>query len=122
MNIILKNGTVPIYEQVYQQLKRQIMDGTLQGDDELPSIRGLAKDLEISVITVKKSYELLVSSNLAYSIPGKGFYVATVDLELKQAEITQKIEEELTHLDQLATSYDLSLQEIFERRIQNDES
>ncbi|MEG0732204.1 MAG: winged helix-turn-helix domain-containing protein [Vagococcus sp.] len=120
MDIILKNGTIPIYEQVYQQLKRQIMDNTLQGDDELPSIRSLAKSLDISVITIKKAYELLVSSQLAYSIPGKGFYVATVDLKLKQSEITKKIEEELTQLDLLATSYDLSLQDIFERRMTDD--
>lgn len=120
MDIIIKNDNTPIYEQIYQQLKTQIMNSSLMADDELPSIRGLSKSLNISVITVKKAYELLVTDRLAYSVPGKGFYVAKIDLAFKQEEITKIIENELVTLDKLAKSYDLSLLKIFERRFNND--
>lgn len=120
MDIIIKNGNTPIYEQIYQQLKTQIMNGSFNADDELPSIRNLSKSLNISVITVKKAYELLVTDHLAYSVPGKGFYVSKVDLAFKQEEMTKEIEEKLEILEDLATAYDLSLKKIFERRFKND--
>ncbi|MGO2083260.1 GntR family transcriptional regulator [Vagococcus sp.] len=120
MEIILKNGTLPIYEQVYQQIKKQIMNSSLKENTELPSIRGLAKELNISVITIKKAYELLVTDGLAYSIPGKGHYVSTIDLAFRQTEITKYLCNELDKLEKIADSYDLSLQTIFKRRNKND--
>ncbi|MGX7014001.1 GntR family transcriptional regulator [Vagococcus silagei] len=120
MNLIIRNGPVPIYEQIYQQIKQQIMDGSLMPNQELPSIRALAKELNISVITIKKAYELLNNNDLTYSVPGKGNYVAEIDIAFQKKEVVQYIEEQLTELEQLAQTHDLSLQDIFTRRNQND--
>ena len=70
-----RSGT-PIYDQIYTQIKQQIMGGELQADEMLPSIRGLAKDLGISVITTKRAYEELESAGLIYTQPGRGSFVS----------------------------------------------
>ena len=76
MNILLKpDSSLPIYEQLVQAFKESMLNGELSPGDMLPSIRSLAKDLEISVITTKRAYEELESENLIYSQPGKGFFV-----------------------------------------------
>ena len=75
MNILLKpDSSLPIYEQLVQAFKESMLNGELSPGDMLPSIRSLAKDLEISVITTKRAYEELESENLIYSHPGKGFF------------------------------------------------
>ena len=80
MNILLKpDSSLPIYEQLVQAFKESMLNGELSPGDMLPSIRSLAKDLEISVITTKRAYEELESENLIYSHPGKGFFVKQVD-------------------------------------------
>ena len=80
MNILLKpDSSLPIYEQLVQAFKESMLNGELSPGDMLPSIRSLAKDLEISVITTKRAYEELESENLIYSQPGKGFFVKQVD-------------------------------------------
>ena len=77
MNILIDNKIgVPIYEQIYSQIKQQIIDGTLQENEMLPSIRGLAKDLRISFIITKRAYEELEKDGFLYTLPGKGCYVA----------------------------------------------
>lgn len=76
MTIKINNGTaIPIYEQLYNQLKLHIVQGLYQPEDQLPSIRGLAKETKVSVITVKKAYEDLERDGFIYSIPSKGYYV-----------------------------------------------
>ena len=70
-----KSGT-SIYEQIYTQIKDQIIGGALGEDDPLPSIRNLAKDLRISVITTKRAYEELEREGFLYTVPGKGCFVA----------------------------------------------
>ena len=77
MNIFIdnKSGT-PIYDQIYSQIKAQIISGTILEDAALPSIRNLAKDLKISVVTTKRAYDELEREGFIYVIAGKGFFVA----------------------------------------------
>ena len=76
MNIIISNtSSVPIYEQIEQQIKNMIVSGTLQEGEMLPSMRFLAKELRISLITTKRAYEELEKDGLIRSVSGKGFYV-----------------------------------------------
>ena len=77
MNIIISNANnQPIYEQIYVQIKSFIISGDLKEGDLLPSIRNLAKDLRISVITTKRAYDELEKDGYIYSVAGKGSYVA----------------------------------------------
>ena len=77
MYILIDNKSgAPIYDQIVAQIKRQILDGSLAEDEALPSIRSLAKDLRISVITTKRAYEELEQEGFIYTMPGKGSYVA----------------------------------------------
>ena len=93
MNIIIDNKSgKPIYEQIYTQLKEQIIGGDLEADAPLPSIRSLAKDLRISVITTKRAYDELA----------KGCFVAAMNLELVKEQNRQKIEEHLREVVRLA--------------------
>ncbi len=76
MKIIIKQqGTLAIYEQIVNQLKNAILTGELSAGEALPSIRSLAAEIEVSVITTKRAYEELEKEKLVRSMPGKGFYV-----------------------------------------------
>ena len=113
MNILIdnKSGT-PIYEQIYSQIKSQIISGALKQDELLPSIRGLAKDLRISFITTKRAYEELEREGFIYTLPAKGCYVAPKNIELLREENLKKIEEYVDEIVKLAVSCNLSKQEI----------
>lgn len=115
MNILIdnKSGT-PIYDQIYSQIKSQIISGSLKQDELLPSIRGLAKDLRISFITTKRAYEELEKEGFIYTLPAKGCYVAPKNIELMREENLKKIEEYLDEIVRLAASCNLSKQEIIE--------
>ena len=115
MNILIdnKSGT-PIYEQIYSQIKSQIISGALREDELLPSIRGLAKDLRISFITTKRAYEELEKDGFLYTLPGKGCYVAPRNTELLREENLKKIEAYLDEIVKLAASCNLSEQDIME--------
>ncbi len=115
MNILIdnKSGT-PIYEQIYSQIKSQIISGELKQDELLPSIRGLAKDLRISFITTKRAYEELEREGFIYTLPAKGCYVAPKNIELLQEENLKKIEEYIDEIVKLAVSCNLSKKEIIE--------
>ncbi len=115
MNILIdnKSGT-PIYDQIYSQIKGQIISGALKQDELLPSIRGLAKDLRISVITTKRAYEELEKEGFIYTLPAKGCYVAPKNVELLREENLKKIEEHIDEIVRLAASCNLSKQEIME--------
>ena len=77
MELIIRNTTnQPIYEQIFDQIKAQILSGALRPGDALPSIRALAKDLKISVITTKRAYDELESAGLIDTVAGKGCFVA----------------------------------------------
>lgn len=90
MNIsIMAAGSLPIYEQIVAQIKNEIIAHHLKEGDMLPSIRSLARDLQISVITTKRAYEELEKEQLIYSVAGKGFYVAKQNPELlREKKIT----------------------------------
>ena len=115
MNILIdnKSGT-PIYDQIYSQIKSQIINGALKQDELLPSIRGLAKDLRISFITTKRAYEELEKEGFIYTLPAKGCYVAPKNVELLREENLKKIEEHIDEIVRLAASCNLSKQEIME--------
>ena len=81
MEIKISNmSSVPIYQQVATQIKSNILDGSLKYNDQLPSIRSLAKELEVGIITVKKSYEVLLQEELIYSKGAVGYFVNDIDL------------------------------------------
>jgi GntR family transcriptional regulator len=115
VNILIdnKSGT-PIYDQIYSQIKSQIISGALKQDELLPSIRGLAKDLRISFITTKRAYEELEREGFIYTLPAKGCYVAPKNIELLREENLKKIEEYIDEIVKLAVSCNLSKQEIIE--------
>lgn len=115
MNILIdnKSGT-PIYDQIYSQIKSQIISGALKQDELLPSIRGLAKDLRISFITTKRAYEELEKEGFIYTLPAKGCYVAPKNVELLREENLKRIEEHIDEIVRLAASCNLSKQGILE--------
>lgn len=105
MNIIIKNSSgQPIYEQIYTQIKDLILSGSLQEGDMLPSIRGLAKDLRISVITTKRAYDELEREGFVNTVGGKGCYVAGTNRELIREENLKKIEGHMQAIRGLAKS------------------
>ncbi len=112
--LIDKRSGQPIYAQICSQLRRQILSGTLEKDMALPSIRGLAKDLRISVITTKRAYEELESSGLIYTLPGKGSFVAERNPALLREEHLRQIEEHLLAIRRLADPCGLSKQDLSE--------
>ena len=115
MNILIDNKSgAPIYDQIYSQIKCQIISGALREDDMLPSIRGLAKDLRISFITTKRAYEELEKDGFIYTLPGKGCYVAPKNVELLREENLKKIEEHIDKIARLAASCNLSKKDIIE--------
>lgn len=113
MNILIdnKNGA-PIYDQIYSQIKNQIIIGALRENEMLPSIRGLAKDLRISFITTKRAYDELEKEGFIYTIPAKGCYVAPKNTELIREENLKKIEEHIEQAVKLAASCNLSKEDI----------
>ena len=87
MNLFIDNKSgSPIYEQIYLQIKAQIISGELKEDDALPSIRNLAKDLRISVITTKRAYDELEKEGFIYTVTAKGCFVAAKNTELIREE------------------------------------
>lgn len=115
---------IPIYEQIYTQIKGQIIEGKLQTDDPLPSIRNLAKDLRISVITTKRAYEELERDGFLYKIAGKGCYVAGRNEALVKENTLRVIEEHMEQIQKLAASAGLTAEDILEiwHTIREDEA
>ncbi|MBQ3105406.1 MAG: GntR family transcriptional regulator [Lachnospiraceae bacterium] len=115
MNILIDNRSgTPIYDQIYSQIKSQIISGALEQDELLPSIRGLAKDLRISFITTKRAYEELEKEGFIYTLPAKGCYVAPKNTELLREENLKKIEAHIDEIVRLAASCNLSRQDIID--------
>ncbi len=106
-----KNG-VPIYEQIYSQIKTQIISGKLEEDAPLPSIRSLAKDLRISVITTKRAYEELEKGGFIYTAPAKGSFVAKKNTEIIREENLRKIEAHLEDVIRLSATCSLTKDDI----------
>lgn len=115
MNLFIDNKSgAPIYDQIYTQIKNEILNGNLQPDEGLPSIRALARDLRISVITTKRAYDELEKEGFLYAIPAKGFFVAAKNTELLREENLKKIEAHLTEAVRLAASCGLAKNDLVE--------
>ncbi|MEE0795580.1 MAG: GntR family transcriptional regulator [Oscillospiraceae bacterium] len=115
MDIKISNvGGVPIYEQIVSQIKAKIIAGELREGDALPSMRLLAKELRISVITTKRAYEELEREGFIVSMTGKGSFVAGKDLEFVREEHLRQIEELMGRIVELAAGCDLSCEELVE--------
>ena len=109
MHILIDNKSgAPIYDQIYSQIKSQIISGALKENDMLPSIRALAKDLRISVITTTRAYDELERDGFIDRVPGKGCYVAEKNLELVREAHLKQIEEHMTEIVTLAAGCSLS--------------
>jgi len=109
---ILQNSGVPIYQQIAEQLKEEIMSGKLKQGEYLPSIRGLAKDLKISVITTMKAYEQLAEEGLVTAVQGKGFYVNAQDSDMLMEQHLRKVEAALLEAIAAAKIAGMSGQEL----------
>ena len=92
---ILQNSGEPIYQQIAEQFKTDILAGKYKQGEYLPSIRGLAKELKISVITTMKAYEQLEAEGLVTAAQGKGFYVNAQDSEMLREQHLRKVEDSL---------------------------
>ena len=104
MEIKISNlSSIPIYQQVATQIKSNILNGSLKNNDQLPSIRSLAKELEVGIITVKKSYEVLLQEDLIYSKGAVGYFVNDIDID---TVLTIKKEE---YLDELKSIIDKAI-------------
>jgi len=113
LNIIISNSSnKPIYEQIKEQIKNKIVSNELKIGEQLPSIRNLAKDLRISVITTKNAYEELEKEGYVETIPGKGVYVANKNIELIREEQLQKIEDLIDTAVSIAKISNISKQEV----------
>lgn len=113
MDIIISNSDGrPIYEQITSQIKQQILTGQLAPGDALPSIRLLAKELRISVITTKRAYEDLERDGFTETFPGKGSFVAAKNTELLREEHLRIAEDHLSKAVQAAKSAGISCQEL----------
>lgn len=124
MHIFIDNKSgQPIYEQIYSQIKQQIINETLKQDEMLPSIRNLAKDLKISVITTKRAYEELERDGFIYTVAAKGCFVAAKNIELLREEQLKKIEKHIEDIFYLAAGCSLTKEDIIEMiNIMGDDS
>lgn len=113
MEIIISNSSdKPIYEQISSQVKNKIMNGTLEAGEMLPSMRALAKDLHISVITVQRAYEDLTRDGFIETVSGKGSFVAAQNKEFIQEEQLRKAEELLRQAADIGRSHGISYEEM----------
>ncbi len=115
MDIIIRNtGQTPIYDQITRQIKGLILSGAIQEGEALPSMRALARDLRISVITTKRSYEELEREGFITTVPGKGCFVAPRNLELVRENALRQVEEHLQKAVDAARAGGISREEVEE--------
>lgn len=115
MNIIINNSSgEPIYSQIEKQIKDDILTNKLSPNEPLPSIRGLAKDLRISVITTKRAYDELEREGFIYTVPGKGSFVNVQDKELLKESLMRNMEEYLVKAIEEGVKAGITLDEIIE--------
>ena len=113
MEIILsQKSSLPIYEQIVMQIKEMIMKGTLKADDPLPSMRKLAKDLHVSIITTQRAYEELAKDGFITIIPAKGAYVARANQDFIKEENLRRIEKMLSDVCILARQNGIAIEEL----------
>ena len=113
MEILISNSSgKPIYEHICQQIKSQIMDGTLTAGEALPSMRSLAKDLHLSVITVQRAYEDLTRDGFIETVSGKGSFVAAQNREFIQEEQLRMAEELLQKAAVIGRTHGIGLEQL----------
>ena len=113
MDIIISNaGGTPIYEQIATQIKSQILSGALSAGDALPSIRTLARELRISVITTKRAYEELERDGFIETVAGKGIFVAAKNTDFLREEALRRIEAALQQAADQARRAGIPVQEL----------
>ena len=103
---------VPIYEQIMEQIKTQIRDGSLRENDSLPSVRALSKELKISALTVKKAYDYLEEEGLVHTVHGQGSFIAEANQEMLMEERRKELEHDLDEAVRKARAGGLTDQEI----------
>lgn len=121
---ILQNSGIPIYQQIAEQMKTDILSGKMKQGEYLPSIRSLAKELKISVITTMKAYELLEEEGLVTAAQGKGFYVNAQDSEMLREQHLRKVEDALQEAiaaAKIAGMTDAELKQTLEMLLQVEE-
>ena len=115
MNIKIRNASDdPIYLQIKNQVKAEILSGALEPGEKLPSIRFLAKELRISMITAKRAFDELETEGFIHSVQGKGNFVAAQNEELIREEYLKKVEEKISELIELSSVAGLSEDEVME--------
>ena len=115
MDIIISNsGDAPIYDQITRQIKALILRGSLAEGEALPSMRLLAKELRISVITTKRAYEELKRDGFITTVPGKGCFIAPRNLELVREDTLRRVEEHLSQAVEIAKTGGVTLAELSE--------
>ena len=124
MQLYIDNRSgAPIYDQIYSQIKDAIVSGQVAAGEALPSIRALAKDLRISVITTKRAYDELEREGFINTLPGKGCFVAERSAELLREESLRKIEGYMQEIRRLAAACGLTEDELVEIwRVQKEET
>ena len=115
VDILISNSSgKPIYEQITSQIKNMILSGTLQAGEALPSMRLLAKELRISVITTKRAYDELEADGFLYTVAGKGCFVAEKNLDLIREQKLKELEDHLDAAVELAAQCGVSAPELME--------
>lgn len=113
MKIIINGSSmVPIYEQLVDQIKNEIINGSMQANDALPSVRALSGELKISALTVKKSYDRLEEDGFIVTIHGKGSFVAQTDRSLALEACKKAIEDDFSNAITKARNFGLTKEEI----------
>ena len=113
LSVVLSNTAgVPIYEQIAQQVRDAILTGQLEADEMLPSIRALARDLRVSVITTTRAYSDLVAEGFLANVPGKGYFVLPRDSELVREQVLREVEKHLDRAVERARLAQLSDEEL----------
>lgn len=115
MKIIISNSSsMPIYEQIKNQIISQIMAGELDEEDSIPSIRALAADIKISVMTIKKAYDELEKEGYIKSVQGKGTFVAPKNTELAREQANKDIEKNIYKIIEIANKFNIAKEEIID--------
>lgn len=115
MNLIISNSSQePIYEQIAKQIKNNIIKGELEEGEMLPSIRGLAQELQISVITTKRAYEELEREGFIETVPGKGSFVSTQNKELIKEKKLKMIEDKLLEVIEESKNLNISIEDLIQ--------
>ena len=115
MKIIISNSSAfPIYEQIKSQIINQIITDELKSGDAIPSIRTLASDIKISVMTIKKAYDELENEGYIRSVQGKGTFVASKNIELARENANRKIEKHIEEIIEIANKFNINKKDVID--------